>query len=121
MVEMMDAFEEYLRSCCAVVRACLAYIIRKIMILQTYCDYPRYTTPYDEIIARILHLPQDKNKFLLEHEASSAKEYATGYKIDNKTVYNILDQICKDTDLYPFVKKQKSNGMVEGYFIPFNG
>ena len=30
------------------------------------------------------------------------------YKIDNRHVYDILDQICKDTDLYPHVKQHKS-------------
>ena len=30
------------------------------------------------------------------------------YKIDNRTVYYIIDQICKDTDLYPYVKQHKS-------------
>ena len=38
------------------------------------------------------------------------------YKIDNKTVYDILDQICKDTDLYPYVKKHKSKRDGRGAF-----
>ena len=29
------------------------------------------------------------------------------YKIDNRTVYNILDKTCKDTNLYPYVKQHK--------------
>ena len=32
------------------------------------------------------------------------------YEINNRTVYDILDQICKDTDLYPYVKQHKSKG-----------
>ena len=30
------------------------------------------------------------------------------YKIDNSIVYDILDQICKDTNLYPYIKQHKS-------------
>ena len=29
------------------------------------------------------------------------------YDVDNRTVYDILDQICKNTDPYPYVKQHK--------------
>ena len=61
MVGMMEAIKEYLRSCQGIVRAPLAYVIRKMLIVQTYGDYPLYATPGDEIIARMLHLPADQN------------------------------------------------------------
>ena len=38
------------------------------------------------------------------------------YEVDNRTVYGILDQICKDTDLYPYVKHQKSKRDSRGAF-----
>ena len=44
-----------------IVRASLVYIIRKTIIFQTYGDYPKYATPDNEMIARMLHLPTDKN------------------------------------------------------------
>ena len=56
----------------------------------------------------MLHLPPDKNKLLLEHNVHSVKEYTAEYEIDNKSVNDILDQVCKDTDLYPYVKGHKS-------------
>ena len=38
------------------------------------------------------------------------------YKIDNRSVYDILDQIYKEIDLYPYVKQQKSNRDGKGAF-----
>ena len=40
--------------------------------------------------------------------ASNRKECTTAYKIDNRTVYDILDKICKDMELHLFVKKLES-------------
>ena len=42
------------------------------------------------------------------------------YEIDNRMVYDMLDQICKDTDLYPYVKqhKLKRDGRGAFYAIP---
>ena len=48
--------------------------------------------------------------------AQSVKVYTAEYKIDNRSVYDILDQICKDTDLYPYVKKHKSKRDGRGAF-----
>ena len=45
----------------------------------------------------------------MEQNVSSVKEHTEENKIDNRIVYNILDQICKDTDLYAHVKQHKSN------------
>ena len=52
------------------------------------------------MIARMLDLPQEK-------EQDPPWEWCP-YKIDNRTVYDIWDQIWKDTDLYPYVKQHKS-------------
>ena len=60
------------------------------------------------MIARMLHLPQDKNKLHNEQSAQSVSEYTAEYEVDNRSVYDILDQICKDTELYPYVKQHKS-------------
>ena len=38
------------------------------------------------------------------------------YKIDNRTFYDILDQICKDSDLYSYVKQHKSQRDDKGAF-----
>ena len=85
----------------------LACIIRKTIIVETYGDYPMYAAPDDKMIARMLHLPPDKNKLLLEKDAQSVRAHTAEYEIDNRTVYDILDQICKGTDLYPYVKEHK--------------
>ena len=61
---MMEATEEYLRSCHSVIRASLVYIIRKTVIVQTYGDYSKYVTFDDEMIARMLHVPSDKSKLI---------------------------------------------------------
>ena len=57
----MESIKEYLRSCHGVIRAPLAYIIRKTTTVQTYDEFPIYATPDDEMIARMLNLPPDKN------------------------------------------------------------
>ena len=54
------------------------------------------------------HLPSDKNKMHNEQSALSVTMLMPEYEIDNMTVYDILDHICKDTDLYPYVKQFKS-------------
>ena len=38
------------------------------------------------------------------------------YEIDNRTVHDIPDQMCKDTDLYPYVKQHKSKRDGSGAF-----
>ena len=108
MAETMKAIKEYLRSCHGVVRAPFAYIVRKTVIVQTYGNYSHLVTPDDEMITRMLHLPTDKNMFHHERSAQSIKEHTAEYKKNNRSVYDILDQICKDINLYPFIEQQKS-------------
>ena len=87
MAGTMEAIKEYLRSCHGAVQTPLANILRKTMIVQTYDDYTKYATPENKMITKMLHLPPDKNKVLLEHNVHSAKEH-----IDNRTLYDIFDQ-----------------------------
>ena len=117
MAGKSDAIEEHLRSCQGAVRAPLVYIIRMTILVQTYGDYPEYATPDDEMITRMLHLPPDENKLLLEQDAQSTRACTAEYEIDNRSVYDILGQICKDTDLYPYIKSISPRGMVEGHFM----
>ena len=71
MTGMMDSIKEYLRSCCGVMKAHLAYVIKKTINVQIYGNYPMYVTPDDEMIARMLHLPPDKNKLQSEQSTQS--------------------------------------------------
>ena len=87
----LKAIEEHLRSHHDIIRAPLAYIVRKTITVKIYGD-PKHATPDDEKITRMLHLPQEKNKLLREHEASSVNEHTAEYEINNKEVCNILDQ-----------------------------
>ena len=75
MAGMMEAIKQYRRSCHGVIRALLAYIIRKTIIVQTYGDYPKYATPDYEMIARMLHLPSETNKLLFQHSVHSVKDH----------------------------------------------
>ena len=84
-----------------------------MIIVQTYGDYPMYMTPDNQIFAKLLHLLQLKSKPVLEHNVHLTKKLTAEYKIDNRTVYDIFDQICKDTNLCPYVKQHKSN--TDGY------
>ena len=103
MAGTMESIREYLRSCHDFVRVPLAYVIRKIIIVQNYDGYPKYATFDDKMIARMLHLTPDKNRLHDEQSAQSVKEHTAEYEINNRPVYDILDQICKDTDLYPCI------------------
>ena len=80
----------------------------KNKIFQTCGDFPKYATPDDATIARMLHLPPYRNKLHLEHNVHEGREHTVEFKIDNRTVYDIINQNCKDTDLYPYVKQHKS-------------
>ena len=117
MAGTMESIEEYLRSCHGVVRAPLAYIIMKSITVQTYGEYPMYATSDNEMIARMLHLLPDKNKLLHEKDVQRVQVCTAEYKINNRMVYDVLDQICKDTDLYPYVKQHKPKKMAEGHFM----
>ena len=75
-----------------------------------------YATPDNEIIARMLHLPLNKNKLLLESGAHKVQYLTAEYVIDNRMVYDFLDQICKDTDLYSYIKQHKSKRDGRGAF-----
>ena len=116
MAGMMESINYYLRACHGVVKAPLAYVIRKTIPVQTHGDYPTYATPDDRMIARILHLPSHKNKLQLESSVDKIKDHATEYIIDNRMVYDILDQICNDTNLYPYIKEHKGSRDGRGEF-----
>ena len=90
-----------------IVRVPLAYTIRKPITVQVYGDYPKYATPYDEMVARMLHITPNKNKLHNKQSAQSVTKHTAAYKIDNRGVYDILAKIYKDTDLYPYVKQHK--------------
>ena len=79
----MESIKEYLRLHDGIVRLPLAYIIRKTTIVQTYGNYPKYATPDDEMISRMLHLTPDKNRLHNEECAQSVKKHIAKYEIDN--------------------------------------
>ena len=113
MAGTMEAIEELHHG---VMQAPLAHVIRKTITMQTYGNYPMYATPDNKMITRMLHLSPEKNKFLPEKDAQTVQAHMPEYKIDNRTVNDILDQICKDTDLYPYVKQHKSKRDRRGSF-----
>ena len=88
---MIESIKEYLRSQCGVVRVPLAFIIRKTITVQIYGDDLRYVAPDDKMTTRMLHLPPDKNRLHDEQSALSVKEHIAEYKIDNRSVYDIMD------------------------------
>ena len=64
----------------------------------------------------MLHFPSHKNKLQLESSVDKVKDHTAEYMIDNRMVYDILNQICKDTDLYPYIKQQKATRNRRGAF-----
>ena len=111
----MESIKEYLRSCNDFMRAPLAYIFRKTIIVKTYGDYTNFLISDDSMITRMLHLTPD-DKLHDEQSAQSIKEHTAEYAIDNRIVYDILDQICKDTDLHLSVKQHESKVDGRGTF-----
>ena len=75
-----------------------------------------YATHDNEIIARMLHLHLSKNKLLLQSGAHKVQDHTAEHVIDNIMVYDVLDQICNDTDLYPYVRQHKSKWDSRGAF-----
>ena len=73
IVRTIEDIKEYLRSHHGIIRAPLPYIIMKTIIVQTYGDYPKYATPEDVMIVRMLQLTPDKNKLPLEHHVHLVK------------------------------------------------
>ena len=62
----------------------------------------------------MLHLTPDKNRMYSEKSAWS--EHTAECKIDNRSFYDILDQIFKDRDLYPYFKQHKSKRDRGGFY-----
>ena len=56
----------------------------------------------------MLHLPADKNMVHNKQSVPSVSKHMPEYKIDNRIVYDIIDPIYKDTNLYLYVKQHKS-------------
>ena len=75
MAWTLEVIEEYLRSRHGVMRVPLKYVIRKTIIVQTCGDYPKYVTPDEDMVARMFHLPLDKNKLHNKKSAQSVKEH----------------------------------------------
>ena len=75
-----------------------------------------YATPDNKMIARMIHLPPHKNKLLLERDAHRVQDHTAEYVLDNRMVYDILNQICKDSDLSPYVKQHKFEREGRGAF-----
>ena len=57
-------------------------------------------------------MPPDKNRV----EIKNTKEHTPKNKIDKRTVYDILNQICNDTGLYLHVKQYKPRRNCSGAF-----
>ena len=118
MAGMMETIQKYLRLCCGVVRALLKYVTRETIIGQIYGDYSKYATLDNKMIAMALHLSLDKNKLNNKKVLSQSRNIWPEYEIKNRSVYEILDKICKDTNLYPYVKQNKFKWDERGHFIP---
>ena len=99
MAGMMETIKEYFRSCNSVVRAPLAFLIRKTIIVKTYSDFSKHVTFDDKMMIKMLHLSQDKNKYLLWIVITvQSRRIRKGKKVMTE-LFMTHDQICKDKDL----------------------
>ena len=104
MAGMMEAIKKYIWSHPGVVRTPLAYIIRKIITVQTYGDYPIYATPDDEIIARYYTCPQTRTRCTISkmHSQLLCVQQRTNYITGQSMTLWIRSakiQIC----IHPFI------------------
>ena len=53
---MMESIKKYQSYCHGVMKVPFAYKIRKAITVQTYGNYPKYATPDNEMITRMIHL-----------------------------------------------------------------
>ena len=116
MTGTMKAIEEYLRSHQDVIRALMAYIIRKTILVQSYGDYPKYVASDNGMISRMLHLPPDKNELILEWDAQSARASIAEYKRDNKSVRHFVSDLQGYWSVSMCVKQHKSKWDGRGAF-----
>ena len=70
------------------------------MINENCDDYHKYVIPQDKMITIMLKLTTDKIVHFLEENAQSVREQPAEFQIDKRSVYDNLDQIFKDTDMY---------------------
>ena len=75
-------------------------------------------TPDDKMIARMLQLPPDRNKLHNEQSPQSVTEHIAEYRIDNRNICDILDQISKDTDLIHVSNSISPRKAAKGHFMP---
>ena len=54
-------------------KSALAYVIKKAILPQTNGSYPKYATPEDGMIARMLNLPLNMNKLHNKKVPSQSK------------------------------------------------
>ena len=87
-------------------------------ISQNFGDYPKYVTPDNEMIARMLHLSLEKNKLDNEKSTQLVKKHTAEYKIDNRSVYDILDRSVKILICIYLSNTISSRAMEEGHFMP---
>ena len=100
---MMVAIKEYLRSCHVVKIVPLALSSERTQSLRLIDTISWWQNDQHDV-----KLPTEQIWLYREKETSSKKQHTTACKIDNRSIYGILDQICKDTDLYQHIKQNKS-------------
>ena len=49
-------------------------------------------------------------------DAQTVQVHMPEYEIDNRTIYDVLDQSSKDADLFPYIKQHKSKRNGRGAF-----
>ena len=86
MAGLMVVIKEYLTSFYCGVREPLEYIIRKTITVQTYGHYSTFATPDNEMIARMLHLPD-----VTELTANIIAELMYAQQNVNRNEYSILN------------------------------
>ena len=113
----MESIQEYLRSCHAVIRAPLAYVIRKTITVQVYGDYVKYVTLDDKMIARMLHLPPNIDCTInKEHSQLETIQQSTREITElSMTSWIRSTRILTDNHMSNSISPR---GMAEGHIMP---
>ena len=81
-----------------------------------YGNLSQYKTCDNEVIASMLHIPKGLNSECIQKNVKCNIVCTASYDMNDIRVFEILDSICKDTVLHPYVKQYRFGSNGQGAF-----
>ena len=103
----MQVIKEFLEKKWGVCIVPLAYITKPLPMFLTLI-IKTFPSPKDKMMNHMLHFkPDEKSKYINEEIKLFSGSYTEDCLTGNMTVYDILNAICKETNLHLFMKAFK--------------